>query len=333
MSQKVFIIAEAGVNHNGDIDLAKKLIQVAVNAGADAIKFQTFKAGLLTTSQAPKADYQKKTSGSDQSQQDMLSALELSENDHIELIKYAGEKGILFLSTPFDHHSIDLLDKLGLEIFKIGSGDLTNIPYLRHIGGLGKRVILSTGMSVMDEVQVALNTLVEAGTSINKITLLHANTAYPTEYKDVNLLAMKTIANEFDVSVGYSDHTPGIEVPVAAVALGAEIIEKHVTLDRSMKGPDHKASLEPAELTEMVKAIRNVEKALGDGVKVPTESEKANITAARKSIVAAVNIKKGELFTKDNLAVKRPGNGLSPLNWDKVIGTRAKKNYSKDELI
>jgi len=263
----------------------------------------------------------------------MLKKLELDENAHIELISYAKKQGILFLSTPFDHQSIDLLNRLGLRIFKIGSGDLTNIPYLRRIGRLKKQIILSTGMSNLDEVGQALDTLTEAGTPKSNIILLHTNTDYPSNFSDVNLRAMKTLADRFNIQVGYSDHTPGIEIPVAAVAMGASVIEKHFTIDKTMDGPDHKASLEPSELTDMVRAIRNVQSAMGNGIKKPSESEKKNMTAARKSIVAAKNIEQGETLTETNLAVKRPGHGISPLKWDEVLGTKAKQNYKKDDLI
>ncbi len=333
MSDRVFIIAEAGVNHNGSLELAKELVDIAVEAGVDAVKFQTFKTRLLVTPDTPKASYQKELTDSMETQFEMLKKLELDEEAHVELIRYAREKGILFMSTPFDHESINILDRLGLEIFKIGSGDLTNIPFLRHIGRLNKQVILSTGMSTIEEVGQALHALIEAGTPLGRITLLHANTDYPTSFRDVNLLAMKTLAEKFQIRVGYSDHTLGIEIPMAAVAMGASVIEKHFTIDRNMEGPDHKASLEPSELLQMVRSIRNVELALGDGEKKPSENEKLNMTAARKSIVAGTDISKGELFTTENLMVKRPGNGISPLQWDKVIGTRAIRDYKKDDLI
>ena len=272
-ANKVFIIAEAGVNHNGSIELAYKLIDIAVEAGADAVKFQTFKAENLVTKSADKADYQKQTTDESESQFDMIKKLELDIDIHKKLIKYCNEKDIMFLSTPFDHDSIDLLNKLGLKIFKIPSGEITNLPYLRHIGSLVKQVILSTGMSTLQEVDDALNILVNAGTKKENITILHANTMYPTPMEDVNLNAMLTMQKEFSIGVGYSDHTLGIEVDIAAVTMGASIIEKHFTLDKSMKGPDHKASLEPEELKAMVVAIRNTEKALGDGLKIPSRSE------------------------------------------------------------
>lgn len=331
--KKVFIIAEAGVNHNGSIELAKKLIDAAVDAGADAVKFQTFKAEKLVSKNAQKADYQKQTTDSNESQFDMLKKLELDLATHHEFIAYCNEKKIMFLSTPFDHDSIELLHDLGLEIFKIPSGEITNLPYLRHIGKLGKQVILSTGMADMGEIEGALNVLTEAGTKKENITVLHANTMYPTLMEDVNLRAMVTIGNAFDVAYGYSDHTLGIEVDVAAVAMGACCIEKHFTLDKTMQGPDHKASLEPDELIAMVKAIRNIERALGSSIKKPSKSETPNIQIARKSIIAKTDIKKGEILSEENLAVKRPGNGISPMRWDEIIGTKATKDYNEDELI
>ena len=330
---KVFIIAEAGVNHNGSIALAKKLIDVASEAGADAVKFQTFKAEKVVSKNAPKAAYQKKTTDPTESQFEMIKKLELDVNAHKELMTYCKQKGIMFLSTPFDHDSIELLNNLGLEIFKIPSGEITNLPYLRHIGSLKKRVIMSTGMADIGEIEDALDVLITAGTPKENITILHANTMYPTPMEDVNLRAMQIIACTFGCDVGYSDHTLGIEVPIAAVAMGAKVIEKHFTLDKTMEGPDHKASLEPDELKAMVQAIRNIEKALGTGIKKPSPSERPNIEVARKSIVAARPIKKGELFTEENLTIKRPGNGISPMRWDEIIGTEAQKDYKVDELI
>ena len=329
----VFIIAEAGVNHNGSIKLAKDLIDVAVESGADAVKFQTFKAENLVSKTAEKADYQKKTTDALESQFDMIKKLELDVSTHKELLAYCQEKGIMFLSTPFDHDSIDLLSDLGLQIFKIPSGEITNLPYLKHIGSLGKRVILSTGMSDLKEVEDALSILIDAGTSKTNITVLHANTMYPTPMEDVNLNAMLTIQKEFDISVGYSDHTLGIEVDIAAVAMGATVIEKHFTLDKVMDGPDHKASLEPEELIIMVKGIRNIEKALGSSKKKPSPSESININIVRKSIVANKDIQKGDLLTDKNIIVKRPGYGISPMKWDGIIGTVATKNYKIDDLI
>jgi len=331
---KVFIIAEAGVNHNGSIELAKKLIDIAVDAGVDAVKFQTFKAENLVSKNAKKATYQKENmNDSDDSQFNMLKKLELDIDTHNELIDYCNKKNIMFLSTPFDHNSIDMLNDLKLTIFKIPSGEITNLPYLRHIGSLNKKVILSTGMADIGEIEDALNVLIKAGTTKENITVLHANTMYPTPMEDVNLKAMVTIGNTFDIAFGYSDHTLGIEVDIAAVAMGASCIEKHFTLDNTMEGPDHKASLEPDELKAMVKAIRNIELALGSSVKKPSKSETPNIEIARKSIVANNSIKKGEVFTEDNLAIKRPANGINPMRWDEVIGTLASKDYSQDELI
>lgn len=333
-TESILIIAEAGVNHNGSVQLAKQLIDVAVSAKADAVKFQTFKTELEISKIAVKADYQIENTGNkDESQFDMVKKLELDEAAHRELIQYSKEKNILFLSTPFDHESIDLLDRLGLQTLKIPSGEITNLPYLRHIGRLGKKLILSTGMANLGEVETALDVLVAAGTPKDNISILHANTAYPTPMQDVNLRAMQTLANAFDVKVGYSDHTLGIEVDIAAVALGACIIEKHFTLDRNMEGPDHKASLEPQELIDMVKAIRNIELALGDGIKRASPSERNNLSVARKSLIAKTVIKKGDIFTEDNLTVKRPGNGVNPMRWDEVLGTVAQKDYAEDDLI
>ena len=329
----VFIIAEAGVNHNGSVDLAKKLIDVASISGADAVKFQTFKAENLVSKNAQKSDYQKKTTSIFESQFDMLKKLELDMEIHKELITYCKEKDIMFLSTPFDHESIDLLSGLKMEIFKIPSGEITNLPYLRHIGSLGKRVILSTGMSNIGEVGEALNILTDAGTAKENITVLHANTMYPTPMKDVNLNAMLTMQKEFGVTIGYSDHTLGIEVDIAAVAMGASVIEKHFTLDKTMEGPDHKASLEPKELKAMVDAIRNIENALGSWEKRASPSESDNINIVRKSIIASQMIKKGDLLTNKNITTKRPGSGINPMKWDSVIGTVATRDYDTDELI
>ncbi len=329
----VFIIAEAGVNHNGSIELAKKLIDVASDAGADAVKFQTFKAEKLVSKNAEKAEYQKETSGANESQYEMLKKLELDVATHQELMQYCKSKKILFLSTPFDHESIDLLHTLGLEIFKVPSGEITNLPYLRHIGSLGKRVILSTGMADIGEIEDALDILTDSGTAKENITILHANSMYPTPVEDVNLKAMPNIGSTFDIAYGYSDHTLGIEVDIAAVALGASVIEKHFTLDKTMDGPDHKASLEPSELKAMVQGIRNIEKALGSSIKKPSPSESVNIQAARKSIVASKSIKKGERLSEDNLTVKRPAKGISPMRWDEVVGSVAQRDYKEDELI
>lgn len=330
----IFIIAEAGVNHNGSIEIAKKLIDAAVDAGVDAVKFQTFKTENLVSKNAQKADYQKKnTKKENESQYEMLKKLELDVDTHNELISYCNAKNIMFLSTPFDLESIKLLNDLGINIFKIGSGEITNLPYLRAIGKLDKKVILSTGMADIGEIEDALDILIKAGTKKENITILHANTMYPTPMEDVNLKAMVTIGNTFDIDYGYSDHTLGIEVPIAAVAMGASCIEKHFTLDCTMEGPDHKASLEPDELKAMVQGIRNIELALGSGIKKPSKSEQPNIKIARKSIVANCDIKKGETFTSENITVKRPGDGISAMMWDEIIGKVSEKNYNKDELI
>ncbi|MDY0193550.1 MAG: N-acetylneuraminate synthase [Aliarcobacter butzleri] len=330
---KTFIIAEAGVNHNGSLVLAKKLIDVAADAGADAVKFQTFKTENVISKNAQKADYQKETTGKNESQYDMVKKLELDAEAHYELMDYCKTKNIMFLSTPFDHDSIELLYKMGLEIFKIPSGEITNLPYLRYIGRLNKEIILSTGMADIGEIEDALDILIKAGTKKQNITILHANTMYPTPMEDVNLNAMQTIGNTFDIAYGYSDHTLGIEVDIAAVALGASCIEKHFTLDKTMDGPDHKASLEPDELKAMVKSIRNIELALGSKIKKPSSSEIPNKEIARKSIVANSNIKKGDILTRENITVKRPANGINPMKWDEIMGTTAKKDYMEDELI
>ena len=329
MKSKVFIIAEAGVNHNGDINLAYKMIDVAKQAGVDAVKFQTFKSENLVSKFANKAEYQKKATNSEESQLQMLRKLELSYEDFNALKVYCESKGIMFLSTAFDMESIDFLNKLDMAIFKIPSGEITNLPYLRKINSLKKEVIISTGMCDLKEIQAALNILKD----VPKTTVLHCNTEYPTPMTDVNLRAMNVLKNTFNIEVGYSDHTLGIEVPIAAVAMGATVIEKHFTLNKTMEGPDHKASLEPNELTEMVKAIRNIQCALGSEIKVPSSSEIKNKDIARKSIVAKRRIKKHELLTEENLIVKRPGTGISPMEWDKVIGTMAKKDFNEDELI
>ena len=331
--KKVFIIAEAGVNHNGSIKLAKELIDVAIEAKVDAVKFQTFKTEKVISKNAQKCEYQKITTDKDESQFEMIKKLELDAASHKELIAYCKTKKIMFLSTPFDHDSINLLSNFGLQIFKIPSGEITNLPYLRHVGSLGKLVILSTGMSNLSEVGDALNILINAGTSRDNITVLHANTMYPTPMEDVNLNAMLTIQKEFGVSIGYSDHTLGIEVDIAAVAMGASVIEKHFTLDKFMEGPDHKASLEPQELKAMVDSIRNIEKALGSSKKKPSPSESVNIDIARKSIVANQSIKQGDKLSSENITTKRPGTGINPMKWDKIIGTSAKKNYRMDDLI
>ena len=332
--KKTFIIAEAGVNHNGSLELAQKMIDAAVDAGADAVKFQTFKAEKLVSKYAPKAEYQKKRTTADESQLEMIKKLELDAAAHQTLIDYCTNKNIRFLSTPFDLGSIDLLNELGLNLFKIPSGEITNLPYLRKIGALKKEIILSSGMADLGEIKDALAVLIGAGTKLKDITVLHCNTEYPTPIEDANLKAMLTIKAAFPgVNIGYSDHTLGIEIPVAAVAMGATIIEKHFTLDKNMEGPDHKASLEPNELKAMVHAIRSVEKALGSGIKKPSHSELKNKPIARKSLVAEKPILKGEVFTQENLTVKRPGTGISPMRWDEIIGQKASKNYQQDELI
>ena len=329
----VFIIAEAGVNHNGSISIAKKLIDMAVKAGADAVKFQTFKAENLVTMNAKKANYQKKNDKRNESQFDMLKKLELSPLMHKVLLSYCKKKNILFLSSPFDLQSIDFLNNLGLKIFKIPSGEITNFPYLKKIGRLKKKIILSTGMSNMSEIKKALKVLVKSGTKKKNITVLHANTEYPTPARDVNLRSMLSIGKKLNVNFGYSDHTLGFEVSVAAVALGAKCIEKHFTLNSNLRGPDHRASLEPKDLIKMINAIRNIEIALGSRVKRPSKSEIANIKIVRKSLVASQDIKKGEIFTEQNLTAKRPGNGLSPFKITKFLGKRSLKNYKKDQQI
>tara|TARA_B110000114_G_scaffold173855_1_gene201826 strand:- start:5988 stop:6992 length:1005 start_codon:yes stop_codon:yes gene_type:complete len=334
MINKVLIIAEAGVNHNGDINIAKQLIDAAAKAGVDYVKFQTFNSKKLVSKNAQKASYQKaNTSNKTESQLSMLQKLELSKDEHYELISYCKTKNIKFLSTGFDIDSIEFLNDLNIDLFKVPSGEITNLPYLRKIGELKKPVIISTGMAEMKEIEDALNVVLKSGSHLSDVTILHCNTDYPTPMIDVNLRAMLSIKEQFEVNVGYSDHTLGIEIPIAAVALGAKVIEKHFTLDKTMEGPDHIASLEPNELKAMVDAIRNIERAFGDGIKKPSVSEMKNKTVARKSIVANKPIKKGELFTKDNLTIKRPGNGLSPMLWDKVIGTKASVDYQEDDLI
>ena len=327
------IIAEAGVNHNGSIKAARKMIDIAAEAGADYVKFQTFKAETLLTQNADKAEYQKNATDNNESQFDMLKKLELDREAHEELIKYCKSRDVRFLSTAFDRKSIDMLSKLNIPIYKIPSGEITNLPYLRHIGSMGKPIIMSTGMSTLDEVCDALNILMEAGAKKDKVTILHCNTEYPTPMEDVNLKAMLTIKDELGVNIGYSDHTLGIEVSIAAVAMGATVIEKHFTLDRTLPGPDQAASLEPHELKVMVKAIRNIENIMGDGIKKPSPSEMKNMPIARKSIVAKRSIKKGEKFSEDNLTVKRPGTGLRPMEWDDILKQRSKFNFNVDELI
>jgi N-acetylneuraminate synthase/N,N'-diacetyllegionaminate synthase len=329
--KKVIIIAEAGVKHNGDIKLAKKLIDVACEAKVDYVKFQSFKADKLVSPTAKKANYQiKNTRDEDDSQYQMLKQLELSFEDHVELISYCSSKDIKFFSTAFDVEGISYLSSLDLGVFKIPSGELTNFPYLRAIANTGLPVILSSGMANLEEIQKSVNVLISNGTKKNQITVLHCNTEYPTPMEDVNLKAMLTIKEKLDVSIGYSDHTLGIEVPIAAVAMGAEVIEKHFTLDRNLKGPDHKASLEPNELKEMVKSIRNIEKAIsGNGIKEASSSEKKNINIARKSIHLAIDLKSGSVITEDDIIPLRPGDGICAMNWEKVIGKKVNTDLEK----
>lgn len=326
----VYIIAEAGVNHNGSFELACKLADAAKAAGVDCIKFQTFKSQNLVSNDAQKAEYQKETTGSG-SQVDMLKKLELSYDEFIALKDYCDRISLTFLSTPFDFDSIDFLDSIDMPFWKIPSGEVTNLPYLLALAKTGKPVVMSTGMCDMAEIEAAIQVLKENG--IKEIKLLHCNTEYPTPFEDVNLKAMQTMRDAFGLEVGYSDHTKGIEVPIAAVALGATVIEKHFTLDRNMEGPDHKASLEPNELATMVSSIRHIEQALGSGDKTPSPSEKKNISVARKSIVAKRDIKIGEELTVDNITVKRPGTGISPMRWLEALGTKAIRDFSEDELI
>lgn len=328
----LLIIAEAGVNHNGSIDMAKQLIEAAAVAGVDYVKFQTFKAEELVTKDAKQAEYQQRNAADD-SQYTMLKKLELTPRQHEELIAYCQQKGVRFLSTAFDLESIEYLHSLNLGLWKIPSGEITNYPYLKKIAQYGEPVIMSTGMCSMDDVEQALNVLLKNGLTKEQITLLHCNTEYPTPMQDVNLKAMLQMRDKFGIKVGYSDHTKGIEVPIAAVAMGADVIEKHFTLDRTLPGPDHKASLEPNELNAMVDAIRNIEQALGDGQKHVSVSEEKNMAIARKSIVAARDIKRGELLTEKNLTTKRPGSGISPMRWEDVIGTKAIRDFAEDELI
>ena len=327
------IIAEVGVNHNGSMNTAKKMIRIASEAGADYVKFQTFKAESLLTKSANKAEYQKRSSNSSESQFEMIKKYELSADQHKELMNYCNNHSIGFLSSPFDINSIHLLSKLNVSYYKIPSGEITNLPYLREIASIGKPIIMSTGMSDLDEVKSALEILLKSGMLKEKITILHCNTEYPTPMEDVNLKSMLTIKKKLGVQVGYSDHTLGIEVPIAAVSLGATVIEKHFTLDRKLSGPDHSASLEPNELKSMIIAIRNIEKAMGNSEKTPTKSELKNLPVARKSIVAKRSIKKGEIFTEKNLTIKRPGLGISPMKWDEIIGKEAARDYKVDDLI
>jgi N,N'-diacetyllegionaminate synthase len=327
------IIAEAGVNHNGDLNLARRLVEVAAEAGADLVKFQTFKASLLATKNSPKANYQTQTTFKNQSQFEMLNQLELTDKMHETLMAHCNEKKIDFFSSAFDIQGLDYLRSLGLNRFKIPSGEITNLPYLRQVGSYGKPIILSSGMATLSEIDDALKVLKKVGMSRKNITVLHCNTEYPTPMTDVNLKAMCTIRDTFGVAVGYSDHTPGIEVAIAAVALGATVIEKHFTLNRSLPGPDHKASLEPNELSLMIQSIRNIEKALGSDIKQPSLSELKNKTIVRKSLVATKSIRAGEFFTKDNIATKRPGTGISPMLWDQVVGQTASRDFAEDDLI
>jgi len=331
--QKVYIIAEAGVNHNGDVQQALRLVDLAKACGADAVKFQTFKAAKVATACAQKASYQLKTQARGGNQLEMLKRLELDEKAHQRIIARCRQKKIGFLSTPFDEDSVDLLLKLGMKTFKVPSGEITNVPYLRKVASVAPRVILSTGMSTLQEIVFAVDVMVKAGLKKGHLTVLHCNTEYPTPWEDVNLRAMETIKERLNVRVGYSDHTTGILAALAAAALGAVIIEKHLTADRSQKGPDHQASLEPDEFKAMCEGIRGIEKMLGAGIKLPSPSEKKNMVIARRSIVAQRDIKRGELFTAENLTAKRPANGMSPIFWDRVIGRRAKRDFVMDEGI
>ena len=333
MNSKTIIIAEAGVNHNGSLDMAKQLIKVASEAGADYVKFQTFDSKLVVTSSANQADYQIKNTGINESQLDMISKLELSRENHYELLEYAKTCNIKLFSTAFDLPSIKFLNELNFDLLKIPSGEITNLPYLRLIGSYGKPIILSTGMSTLGEIEDALGILEDSGSNRTKITLLHCTTEYPAPFIDVNLQAIRTLHQAFGIDVGYSDHTEGIEISIAAVALGATVIEKHFTLDRGLPGPDHKASIEPNELKLLISSIRRVELALGDGIKRVTPSELKNVTVVRKSLVANSRIKKGDTFTSQNISVKRPGSGISPMRYDEIIGRIATRNFNVDELI
>jgi len=329
---EVYIIAEAGVNHNGSLNLAKQLVDKAVEAQVDAVKFQTWDTNVLITPDAKQAGYQVKNTGIVESQYSMLKKLELSYDDFRELKVYCDTCGISFLSTADEEQSASFLRELQ-STFKIGSGEVTNLPFLRHVGGLAEEIILSTGMANLGEIELAIEALLSGGISRDMITVLHATTEYPTSMENVNLRAMLSIAEAFKVKVGYSDHTQGIEVPIAAVALGARVIEKHFTLDRNMEGPDHKASLLPEELKDMVKAIRNIEKAMGDGIKKPSQNERLNKNVVRKSIVCLKAILKGEIFSTENITVKRAGDGMSPMRWDEIIGLVAERNYEENDLI
>jgi N,N'-diacetyllegionaminate synthase len=330
---RTLIIAEAGVNHNGDLNMAFRLVEEAASAGADIVKFQTFKTEKLVSRDATTADYQVRNTGGVDRQAELLKKLELTEADHLALIGHCRKHNIRFLSTAFDLPSVELLVRLHIDIFKIPSGEITNLPYLKRIGAMNRQVILSTGMSTLQEVADAIRVIVESGTTREKIIVLHCTTEYPAPYADVNLKAMATIKNEFNVAVGYSDHTPGIEVPVAAVALGASVIEKHFTLDRGLPGPDHKASLVPSELKEMVAAIRHIELALGDGVKAPAASELKNIAIARKSIHVARELCRGHVLTEDDLEMKRPGDGISPMKMSEVVGRKLRRDVATDTKL
>jgi N,N'-diacetyllegionaminate synthase len=334
MKKEILIIAEAGVNHNGDMNLAKKLIEAAAKAGANIIKFQTFNANRLVTKFIEKAEYQVNSDiNKNESQLSMLSKLELTAPMHKELIKHCSKSNIEFLSTGFDIKDIEFLVQLGVQYIKIPSGEITNIPYLRYIGNQRKSVILSTGMSNLADIEIAIDVLEKSGTPRNKVTLLHCTSSYPAPLEEVNLRAMEAMSKAFDIEIGYSDHTQGIEVSIAAVAMGAKIIEKHFTMDRNLPGPDHQMSLEPSELKAMITSIRNIELAFGDGIKRPTSSELKNINFIRKSIVAKQKIKKGEIFTEENIAIKRPGSGVSPIYWDQILGKIALQDYCEDDFI
>ena len=330
---KTFIIAEAGVNHNGSIDRALKMVKVASKSGADAVKFQTFMAEEVVSKHAPKAEYQKINTGTNESQLEMVKKLELTKENHLRLIECCKDYKIEFMTSAFDLKSVDLLGEFNLNRIKVPSGEINNLPYLRQIALFGKPIIISTGMSTLDEIEIAINIFEEFGIKKNNITALHCNTQYPTPIHDVNLNAMLTIKDKIGVEIGYSDHTLGIEIPIAAVALGATVIEKHFTLDKNLEGPDHVASLDPNELHEMVKAIRNIEKAIGNGKKKPSDSEISNIKIARKSIIAKKKIKKGDKFSENNLTTKRPGTGISPMKWDLYMGKISNQGYEKDDLI
>lgn len=333
MSSHVIIIAEAGVNHNGNYELAKQLVIKAKEAGVDYVKFQTAKPELVISKFAEMAEYQKVNTGKVESQLEMCKKIHLKLEDYKPLKAFCEEVGVKFISTPFDLVSIDVLEELDMDFWKVPSGEVTNYPYLVKIAKTHRPVVMSTGMCEVDEVRAAVDVLLENGLTRDQISLLHCNTEYPTPFQDVNLAAMIDLASELGLSVGYSDHTVGIEVPIAAVAMGARVIEKHFTLDHNMEGPDHKASLEPDELKKMVDSIRNIEKAIGDGKKHVSDSERKNIAIARKSIIAARNIKKGELLTEDNLTVKRPGNGINPMRWNEIVGKIAVRDFVEDELI